>query len=610
MANQYQKVKSVGKLVIPRGKELEKIILDTVKTIATMVGGTLGPGGQPVLIERQEDSMPPIVTKDGVTVFQNLGFDDSTAQVILEALRDTATRTAKEAGDGTSNATVLAEAIVRLTHEYCKANPKVSPQRVMRRLNEVFKNDIEPLVRSLAVKATLGEEEGDKLLRAVASISANGDTALADAVMKAYHIVGDDGNVTIQEVDGPSAYEVERVEGYPITGMGWEDSCSRFSSGFINDPAAQRVYLEDPIFVVYHGKLTEIQSAINLMERIATEWQSAEAENPRHNVVLVTTGFSEAVLAQLAMNFVDRSSINVIPLLAPNSPMSGGQLGLLEDLCAYTGCKLLDPLNAPMDSAELSDLGYYAKAFEMTRYRTTVFAEDGESAGVDEQGNIIPGSPPNELPVLDQIGFLTTRSENGSELDKIFLQERIGKLSGGIARLKVIGSSSGETRERRDRVEDAVCAVRGAIKHGCLPGGTWVLNKIRVNLNKLDDSIVNGVLDPAFATPMIKLLSNAGFTVDERNQIKDRMEDTIRNNVIEVYDVLEQQWVDPFVSGILDSLPAVLEAIRNSISGASLMGTLGGTISFPRDRDFDVKEARETRSWLRDANVNEADTRS
>src|ERR1700686_4651344 len=124
MSLSYRKVKSVGKKVLTRqeGERLEVVVNKTMRTLRNIVGGTLGPGGQPVLIERQEDNMPPIVTKDGVTVFRHMGFEDPTAQVILEAARDAAIRTASEAGDGTTTATILSEAIVRKTNEFCRLN--------------------------------------------------------------------------------------------------------------------------------------------------------------------------------------------------------------------------------------------------------------------------------------------------------------------------------------------------------------------------------------------------------------------------------------------------------------------------------------------------------
>ncbi len=593
MAISYGKVKSVGKEVKARGPALEKLILRTMETISTVVGGTLGPGGQPVLIERQEHDMAPIVTKDGVTVFRHMGFDDSTSQVILEAARDAAIRTANEAGDGTTTATILAEAIVRLTANYCAANRRVSPQRVTRKLMSVFASEIEPLVRSSGIVVDSGTMAGKSLLHSVAKISANGDTPLADAVMECFELVGDGGNVTITELSGPSAYEAERIEGYPITGMGYEDSCGKYSSKFLNDPANQRIFLESPLFIVYHGKLTEIQTMTLLMEKIGAAWQDATREQTfRHNVVVVATGFSESVIAQLAFNFAEQTTINVVPLLAPVSPITGSQLGLLEDLCAYTGSKLFDPLSAPLDHAELEDLGTHAKAFEMNRFRTTIFSEDGDEGA------------PNEMNVLERVAMLDKQAgQASSELDKSFLEERIGKLTGGIARLKVIGSSSGEMRERRDRAEDAICAVRGAIKHGCLPGGGWMLLKLINRLYTLEDPIVSGVLCPALIEPVKRLFTNAGFDESEGTAIVQKVAKSIVDDTgVLVYDALEQKFVDPLEGGVLDSLPAVLEAVRNSLSIAVLLGTLGGTIVFKRDHELERHESKENASWLREAN--------
>lgn len=604
MSFAYQKVKSVGKEVRARGPQLEKTILAAMRTIADVVGGTLGPGGQPVLIERQEHDMPPIVTKDGVTVFRHLGFEDASSQVILEAARDAAVRTASEAGDGTTTATILAESIVRRTSEFCARNRRVSPQRVTRRLMQLFADVIEPAIKDVAQRADLSTDAGRVKLRSVAKISANGDDRLADAVIECYDMVGDGGNVTITEVSGASAYEVERIEGYPINGMGYEDSCGKYASKFINDPGNQRVFLEKPLFVVYHGKLTEIQTMRLLMERIGEAWQNPEAAAPRHNVIIVATGFSEAVIAQLAFNFIEQTTINVVPLLAPISPVPGGQLGLLEDICAVTGAKLLDPLSFPMDQAGIDDLGSFAKVFEMTRFRTTILAEEGEPIIVEGQPGTQPGAPPNESTILDRVSILEQQAKQAaSEMDQSFLQERIGKLTGGIARLKVIGSSSGELRERRDRAEDAICAVRGAIKHGYLPGGGWTLMYLADRLLKLKDPIVTEILCPALFEPVRKLFANAGYDDAEAKAIVDQVLKPIMDGAAAVvYDVLEQKLVDPIDGGVLDSVPAVLEAVRNSLSIATQLGTLGGTIVFRRDSELERREAKETSNWLRENN--------
>lgn len=587
---QYQKVKSVSKTMISKSPELTKVILDTMKKISDMVGSTLGPGGNAVLIERQEFNLPPMVTKDGVTVFRNLGFDDAIRHVIMESARDCAIRTASEAGDGTTTATVLAEAIVRCTFEFCRRNPKISPQKVVRRLMAVFKTVIEPLILDIKRDADLSTEEGRELLWKVAKISANGDTDLADAVLNCYDLVGDDGNVTITEISGPSSYEVERIEGYPIP-IGWEDCCVKYGPKFINDPANQRVVLEDPVFVVYHGRITEIQSVVKLMEMIGEAWQSNEGF--RHNVVLVATGFSDAVLAQLAVNFREMTTINVFPLLAPLSPVPGGQLGLLEDICAVTGSKLFDPLNATLDSATLDELGCRAITFEANRFRSVII---GNQDDTDSQ-----------LLIADQVEKLQSqKKQSASKLDEDFFDERIGKLTGGIAKLKVVGSSTGELRERRDRAEDAICAVRGAIRHGCLPGGGWTLLKVSNELLKLGEPIVEEVLCKAFMEPVKRLFENCGYTPEESHGfIKQIGEAIVADKPPVVYDGLEQKIVDPWEGGVLDSTPAVLEAIRNSLSIATQLGTLVGIVGFKRDQELERQEAKDTNSFLRDADYKE-----
>jgi chaperonin GroEL len=593
---QYQKVKSVSKEMKPRGQKLTDVVLKTMAIISDMVGATLGPGGMPVLIERQEHNLPAMVTKDGVTVFRNLGFNDATAHVVMETARDAAIRTASEAGDGTTTATVLANAIVMAAHKYVNDNPKISPQKVVRRLMAVFKENIEPLIKKLSVTADISTEEGRQMLWNVAKISANGDKELANAVMQCFDVVGDDGNVTITEISGPSGFEVERIEGYPIP-LGYEDSCAKFAPKFINDPALQRTVLENPVFVVFHGRITEIQSVVMIMEKIGAAWQTNEGF--RHNVVLVATGFSESVLAQLAINFAEATSINVFPLLAPLSPVPNGQLGILEDICAVTGSKLFDPLNNPLDRAELEELGVKAKVFEANRFRSVIIgdADDADSM----------------LLIEEQVAKLQSqKTQAASELDAAFFDERIGKLTGGIAKLKVIGASNGELRERRDRAEDAVCAVRGAIKHGCVPGGGWTLLKVAYELAALKDDIVSKVLEPALEEPLRRILVNSGHDSNEINNIVDAVYGSMVKGVDpKVFDAYENEFVNPWTAGVLDSTPAVLEAVRNSLSIATLLGTLGGTIAFRRDSELERIEAKETNSFLRDADyaANPADER-
>lgn len=586
MSMAYQKVKAVAKEVMPKGTVLEAKVAKTMSLISTIVGGTLGPGGRPVLIERQEHGLPSMVTKDGVTVFRSLGFQDATSHVIMEAARDASVRTGNEAGDGTTTATILAEAIVRKTREFCHKNPTISPQRVVRRMESVFKDTIEPAIKNWSLPCA-GKRDR---LHSVASISSNGDKSLADAVMECFDTVGDEGNVTILEVSGPSHYEVEQIDGYAI-GIGFEDSCAKYAPKFINDPGTQRCVLESPAFIVYHGRLTDIQTCVMLMEKVGIAWQ---AEGFNHNVVIIATGFSESVLAQLAMNFSEQGTINVFPLMAPQSPIASGQLDFLEDMCAFTGATLLDPMNAPLENADLADIGTGCRQFECGRFRSAVIDFADEDL------------------IKERVLYLKSRiAASDSILEKRWCEERIGKLTGGIAKLKVIGSSSGELREKRDRAEDAVCAVRGAIKHGCLPGGGWALIKLRNLLTSkfAGDPVVLEVLVPSLRVPVEILFENIGMNTAEIDHAISELTTTVEQKKPVVYDAMENEYVEAIKVGLLDSTPAVLEAIRNSLSIATLLGTLGGTIVFSRDLDLERTEARDTENFLRTAEENPANER-
>jgi chaperonin GroEL len=586
--------------------------------IAEIVGATLGPGGRQVLIERFEHAMPPMVTKDGVTVFRSLGDIDPAKQCIIETARDAAIRTASEAGDGTTTATVLANAIVRYVDEYHTQNPRVSPQRVVRFLETQFRDVIDPAILGtkvqdenspggwrraddgLTIRINSSEPDGRALLRNVAKISANGDEALADAVMRCFDIVGDEGNVTITEVSGPSSYLVEEIEGYPIP-MGYEESCSYLAPKFVNDPATQMCKLDNPVYILYHGAINDVATIFNLLAKVGDQFQmylsGEQTEYKHNNVVVFALGFSEQVLGSFAAGFGRGDSIKILPVVVPKSLLQNYQSQFLEDVSAITGATIFDPINRPLDQGDLADLGPGTTAFECSRFRSSVIGS-ARSHGVEWENRL-----------LDQVSIVQAQLDNpASDLDRIILQERLGKLTGGIAKLRVIGASNGELKEKRDRAEDAVCAVRGAIKHGCLPGGCWTMLKAASLLSS--DPINVKVLKPALVEPMMRLLFNCGMNEAEAQAVIDPILIEMKNGRTLVYDALADKHGDPIELGVLDSTPAVVEAIRNSISIAALLGTLGGTVVFARDQELERTEARAVQEWKRNANVNEADERA
>ncbi|WNM70305.1 heat shock protein 60 family chaperone GroEL [Myxococcus phage Mx1] len=587
---QHRKVKSVAKTMVPGGKALDTVILETMKAISDLVGATLGPGGKAVLIERQEFGVPNLITKDGVTVFRSLGFGSAVAHAVMEAARDASIRTATEAGDGTTTATVLSEAFVRKTHEFCKKNPKVSPQRVVRTMEKIFRTYIEPYVKSLAQKPDL------KLLRSVALTSANGDVELADAIATAFALVGDDGNVTLSEHSGPSGYAVEQLKGYP-SGVGYEECLGRFFSVFVNDQANSRVYMEKPVFVLYNGQVTEMQTLIPLLEKIGERWGGPTVQGGPHNIVVIATGFSDTVVGELAANWGSHGTVNVYPMTAPKNIMPTAQLDFLVDVQAVTGSTVFDPITRPIQQGELSDVGEPLEYFEATRWRSNIVGTNDESL---------------VLARVEEVQAQLASVEGIAE--RVILQERLGKLTGGIAKLMIFAPTNGELREKRDRAEDAACAWRGAVKHGVLPGGGWTLLKIVEHLNNLSIGGVEGwgdlekdvfldVMWDSLMEPVWRLLFNGGYSEEESSNIIGRLRGVLDSLRPKVFDVMMGDIVDAERAGVIDSVPAVLEAIRNSLSIASLLGSLGGIVVFPRDTELERSEASENYEWKRNAGV-------
>lgn len=598
------KSKSAAKLLLTRKMpRLEEVKRTTMEQIDDLVGGTLGPGGHPVLIERPEHGLEPMITKDGVTVFQAIGFRDGAAHCLMEAVRGVARRTAAEAGDGTTTATILAAAFSAKTSEYREHHPTVSPRLICQNIQDTYAKILAPTIEMVSLPVDLETPGGRRRARAVAAVSANGDEPLADAIMECFDICGDEGNVTITESSGDSRYEVSKIQGYPLP-TGYELSCAKFYPAFINDPGTQKLILDKPIFALYYGRVMDIQTLLPLMAKIQEAWEGNYLES--HNVVVVATGFSEAVLGSLAHNFVSPGSINVYPVVVPQTPFANGTMHFLGDLAAVVGGDVLDPLNNRIEEATLENLGNIGKdaenvwrpmgvtRLESSRYRSTIL-----------------GYSNTEL-LKRRAAELKSNLEfdAASDLDRDYLRERLAKLTGGIAHLKVLGSSNGELKERRDRAEDAVCAVRGALISGALIGGGQVLMLLRASLP--DSEINREIVAPALLAPVQRLLSNAGLAPQDQLDIIARYEATIADPSAFEHDAFNcrtMEWVSGQDTGLFDSVPAVRQALKNSISIATLYGTLGGIIVQPRDREIEIKDSRDAAEYDRMMQENPADER-
>jgi len=580
------KAKTAAKTMTSDKDKLKEIVLSTVGRAARMVGDTLGPNGKVVLIERQEN-LPPFTTKDGITVFNSMAFSDPTAQAVLEVARDSSSKTNSEAGDGTTTATILAEALIRRGFEYIEKNPHTSPQKIMRDLEFAFKQVVEPFIKEKSLK--IPAKDSDNLLRKVSTIATNNDVEMTDAVLEAFDLVGHNGNITVAESPGSSGFAVERVEGFPIA-VGFEETAGRYIEEFINDKGNYRIQLERPWFILYNGKLNELGHLLPIIGILGQGYEDSikKKEKFSPNVVVVAHQFSDQVLSAFASNFADPGTLNIVPLRTMMTQQANSPYHFLVDLSAFTGATVFDPLTKPLETAKLADLGLETMdLFESYRYRSVVFGK------------------PHEVNILGRVEELEQQAKQAeSILDGEILQERMALLTGGIARLKVLGSSEAELKEKRHRVEDAVASIKGALKYGALPGGGKTLLALRSKLLSSDVSdAVKQILAESLATPFVRLLDNGGYNPDEIGQVLGGMGVDQEDSFMTTYDALNHKFGNAVSIGVLDSASAVLMAIKNSLAVAKMLMTLSGIVVFKRDHAL---EDSVSKSYAAEQEVMEA----
>ena len=587
----YRKAKTSPKIFEYDHDKLKSIVLRTMGRVSGIVSNTFGVGGKTILIESEYAGISHSSTKDGVNTFKSLGSFDPYEHVIIEHARDAAKKTSSEAGDGTTATTLLSYELIKNLFEFCEKNKKYSPQKATRRISKVTKELVIPYIHKNSIKIT---EDNKHLLKMVAQISANGDEDMANAVIQCFEEVGygEGSHVTIRQLSGPEKYVVERIDGFPIP-MGFEESIGKLHTAFINDQANQRSYLEKPLFLLYDGQINDLVMLMPIMEGLGKKYVE-EGNSDYKNLVIFSHGFSENVLVQLAFNFSNPNTLNVLPMVTPMAQFLNSQTHFLHDLAAFTGAKVFG-LKDQVSTATLNDLGRNMESFEAYRFRSTVVGD--------------PDPVSIELRTED-LKVMIKNAE--SQAEKILLEERLGKITNGIAKLTIFGGSGGELKEKHDRAEDAVLAVRSAIVHGALPGGGRSAIDLAV---KLVQELPEGdpareVLFPALLSIPNKLLTNAGHDSEEIEEIMDRL---VQNPDL-VYDIENQQFGKAEELGLFDATKAIEEAINNSVSIASVLGVLGGIVAFPRDEAFERAEAKADAEFGRavdhpDQFVNEANER-
>jgi chaperonin GroEL len=549
--------KSKAKNITADRAKIKEIVHSTIDKMSTVVGATLGPGGRPVLIER--DTLSPLITKDGVTVAKSLGVDNAEANIIIDAAKEICLKTAKEAGDGTTTAIVLANAITKHGLNFLDANPKYNPQRMVSELQEVYDTIIVPYLKSNAIPVK-GREE----LINVATISANGDKAIAVAAVDAVMAAGEDGHVLIEEAQG-NQLRVETMDGFIVT-SGLKDVGS-VGRAFINDRANQQVKMDKGLVFLYDGTLNDLKVPGAIQQAIeGTELYGLP-------IAVFAHGFADIVIEAFAKT--TKGGYTVVPVKTPMSGAANSRSSFLLDMSAYTGGTVYDP-------------GTIDKFIE----------DDGEDGfGRFDSGKIgMYESVIQSVPDSDRIDARISELKHlmdvsPSDFDKMHIKAAIGKLTGGISTIWVGGGSDLEAREKRDRVEDAVEAVKSAIAEGVIPGGCAVQlvlsHMISLNPNKKPSW---DIMAQALSEPFQLLLNNCGESVDEvwphLNQV---ISVCAKEQKLPAYlfDANSHTVVKAFEAGILEPAKVCRVTIGNALSVASLLVTLGGIVVAPRNSSLE-----------------------
>lgn len=545
-------LKQKAKMMKLKGEDLYKDVRETLSQLSGIVGSTLGPGGNTVLLERP--GLPPLVTKDGVTVIGHVAFQDATKHVISEAAKEVSQRTNQQAGDGTTTAIVLAEGMVRYGLDFLQKNPGKSPQQVCRDLNSM----VNQIIDVLSEKALPVKTKED--LFKVAMVSSNFDPEIANAVVEAVDMVGEDGTIVAEEGNTRKT-EVQIQEGFPVSkGLNHLGPAQEI---FINNEQDQECVFDDPYVMLYDGELRTVQDLGLFFARVLEEMKDSGEVRP---ILLFAHKFSPQVVKLLSVNAQANTAV-IVPVETPSTAQPHSKHHFLHDLASFSGASVFDGVTNTLSGGDLSGLGACGRA-RVGRYNSYLFD------AVDENT------------VEERITVLKRQKENAeSDYDAEIIKERIGNLLGGIATIFVGGSSDLEIKEKKHRIEDSINATRSAIEMGILPGGGATLLCVGQYLRSSTDNSVSEILTKSLVEPFYRISRNAGemdkHIGDAAAEINSNSQDGIPNLV---YDCFKHDFVDPYEVGIVDPVKVTISALSNALSIAQMLMTIGGTIVIPRDR--------------------------
>ncbi|MFA6142344.1 MAG: chaperonin GroEL [Candidatus Omnitrophota bacterium] len=508
-------------------EEARRAILRGVEQLARAVKVTLGPKGRNVVLDKKFGA--PTITKDGVTVAKEIELKDPYENMGAELVKEVASKTSDIAGDGTTTATVLAEAIFRegMKNVTAGANPMA--------LRRGIEKAVEKVVEELKRLAKPVNAKDKKEILQVASIAANNDQEIGNQIAEAMTKVGKDGVITVEEGKA-SKTELELVEGM-------EFDQGYLSPYFVTDAEKMEVSLEDPYILIHEKKISSMKDILPLLEKVA------RAGKP---LMIISEETEGEVLATLVVNKI-RGTLQCAAVKAPG--YGDRRKAMLEDIAILTGGRAItEDLGIKLENIKLEDLGR-AKRVRIDKDNTTIVEGVGKSADIQAR-----------------IAQLKKQIEGtDSDYDKEKLQERLAKLAGGVAVINVGAATETEMKEKKARVEDALHATRAAVEEGIVPGGGVALLRCVDALAKMklsgDEQIGVEIVRRALEEPIRTIVNNAGM---EGSVVVNKVKDMKTN---EGYDADKDAYGDMFQAGIIDPKKVTRSALQNAASIAALMIT-------------------------------------
>jgi len=512
-------------------QEARNAILEGVNVLANAVKVTLGPRGRNVVFERSFGS--PTVTKDGVTVAKEIELEDHFQNMGAKMVKEVATKTSDTAGDGTTTATVLAQAIYREGYRVVAAG--INPMDVKRGIDLA----VEEVVKELKKLSKPVKEQ--KEISQVGTISANNDSTIGDIIAEAMNKVGKEGVITVEEAKAIET-TLEVVEGMQFD-RGY------ISPYFVTDPEKMEVVLEDPFILLYEKKISNMKDMLPLLE------SSAKTGRP---ILIIAEDVEGEALATLVVNKL-RGTLKCAAVKAPG--FGDRRKAMLEDIAILTGgTAVFEDVGIKLEKIKIDDLGR-AKKVVIDKDNTTIVEGAGKTSAIEGR--------------IKQIRVQA--EETTSDYDKEKLQERLAKLAGGVAVIRVGAATETEMKEKKARVEDALHATRAAVEEGIVPGGGVAYLRCLPALKKLkvegDRQVGVDIIMRALEEPIRQIVQNAG---QEGSVVAEKVKD---GKGAYGFDADKEEYTDMIEAGIIDPTKVVRLALKNAASVSSLMITTEAAVA-------------------------------